>query len=68
MIRKRIFKNTFANSIGKILSFAFQMAIVSYLIGLYFKKILGGITGDVIGAVSEVNEVMFILIIISALH
>ena len=44
------------------------MAIVSYLIGLYFKKILGGITGDVIGAVSEVNEVMFILIIISALH
>ncbi len=42
------------------------MAIVTYLIGLYFKKILGGITGDVIGALSEVNEVMFLLIIIGS--
>lgn len=40
------------------------MAIVTYLIGLYFKKTLGGITGDVIGAVSEVNEVVFLLIVI----
>src|SRR4030066_51296 len=39
------------------------MAIVTYLIGLYFKKILGGITGDIIGAVSEVNEVLFLLIV-----
>lgn len=44
------------------------MAIVTYLMGIYFKKTLGGITGDVIGAVSEVSEVMFLLIIISALH
>ena len=42
------------------------MAIVTYLIGLYFKKILGGITGDVIGAVSEVNEVLFLLIVIGS--
>lgn len=43
------------------------MGIVTYLIGLYFKKILGGITGDVIGAVSEVNEVMFLLIVIGSI-
>ena len=42
------------------------MGIVTYLIGLYFKKILGGITGDVIGAVSEANEVIFLLIVISS--
>ncbi len=40
------------------------MAIVTYIMGIYFKKILGGITGDVIGAVSEINEVMFLLIVI----
>lgn len=40
------------------------MAIITYLMGLYFKKTLGGITGDVIGAVSEVNEVVFLLIVI----
>jgi len=42
------------------------MGIVTYFIGLYFKKILGGVTGDVIGAVNEVNEVMFLLIIIGS--
>lgn len=40
------------------------MAIVTYFMGIYFKKTLGGITGDVIGAVSEVNEVFFLLIVI----
>src|SRR4030066_270633 len=43
MIRKRIFKNTFSNSIGKILSFAFQMAIVSYLVKNLGKEAYGSI-------------------------
>jgi len=43
MIRKRIFKNTFVNSIGKILSFAFQMAIVSYLVKNLGKEAYGSI-------------------------
>lgn len=35
------------------------------LIGVvYFKKRLGGITGDVLGAVNEVNEVMVLLLIL----
>lgn len=40
------------------------LAFFTFLSGIYFKKVVGGITGDVIGAVSEVNEVMFLLIII----
>ncbi len=31
---------------------------------IYFKKRLGGVTGDVLGAVNEVNEVMVLLVIL----
>lgn len=38
--------------------------IVAYLITLFFKRKLGGITGDVLGFQSEVSEVIFLILAI----
>jgi len=41
----------------------FTVSVVTLLCILYFIKRLGGVTGDILGAVNEVNEVMVLLIL-----
>jgi adenosylcobinamide-GDP ribazoletransferase len=37
--------------------------IISYLLNLYFSKKLSGVTGDTIGAVCEISQMIFLLVI-----
>lgn len=39
------------------------IAALTLLFGLFFKKRLGGVTGDIMGAASEINEVVALLMI-----
>lgn len=40
---------------------------ITFIGAIYFKKRLGGVTGDVLGAVNEVNEVMVLLLMLTIL-
>ena len=46
---------------GLVISFIGGITLIGVI---YFKKRLGGVTGDVLGAVNEVNEVMVLLVIL----
>ncbi|MCC7202478.1 MAG: adenosylcobinamide-GDP ribazoletransferase [Nitrospirae bacterium] len=46
---------------GLVISFIGGTTLIGVI---YFKKRLGGVTGDVLGAVNEVNEVMVLLVIL----
>jgi len=45
---------------GLVALITFALLLISLL--LYFKKIIGGITGDTLGAASEILETVFLLI------
>lgn len=46
------------------LVYAGVLFIVAYLLTIFFKKKLGGVTGDVLGFQSEVSEVIFLILAI----
>jgi cobalamin synthase len=46
------------------LAYLFLLLISAYLWTLFFRKRLGGVTGDVFGFQSEISEVIFLLLII----
>jgi adenosylcobinamide-GDP ribazoletransferase len=41
----------------------FAVGLFTFLFGLFFKKRIGGVTGDVMGAGCELNEVIVLLMI-----
>jgi len=41
---------------------------VAYVVSLYFKTRLGGVTGDVFGFQAELSEVLFLLLLLSVAH
>ncbi len=47
----------------KGLAAMFIIAILTLLFGLFFKKRIGGVTGDIMGATNEINEVVTLLMI-----
>ncbi len=54
------------SGLGGLLIFLI-MVISAWIICIYFKKILGGLTGDTYGALNEILEVLLLLIYISAI-
>ncbi len=44
----------------------FAIAIAVYLLALFFKKRLGGVTGDVFGFINEFSETLFLLVILAS--
>ena len=50
---------------GLVISFICGITLIGVI---YFKKRLGGVTGDILGAVNEVNEVMVLLFILIMLQ
>lgn len=47
---------------SSIITFIFLVDIIALLLALYFKAKIGGLTGDTLGAINEVCEIMFLFL------
>lgn len=58
-----VYKNTLLLLAGVVS--AFSAVLCAVLISSYFARKLGGVTGDVLGAVCEINQLVFLIVLVA---